>query len=180
MGLDCQWTQSFDGNNRNPIALLQVASHKGNVALIRLSKGDKIPKELLAVLADKNIIKSGIETLKDAQYLSRDHGIEVKGTYNLRFLAEATNHTPDSLAKLAKKILGIDLGKDYELVASNWDASNLSKEQVDYAVKAAKASVGIFEALISKVVWWQSKANILSYCSDKLDTNYIYYSQNYN
>lgn len=179
VGFDCQWTQVFDGSRRLPVALLQVSSHKGKVALVRLSRHQKLPNALRLLLNNPHIIKSGIETLKDAQYLKNDYNIDVIGTYDLRYLAEATGLTPDSLEGLSKKVLGRDLNKDFELIESNWDTHMLTKKQIDYAEKAAQASVDIFKELIKKVVPKATKTNIYSYCENNLDRRYVYYSQNW-
>mgnify|MGYP003473924865 CR=1 FL=1 len=95
IGLDCQWTQIYDRNRRQPVALLQVSSHKGKVALVRLSRNQQLPHALGLLLNNPRIIKSGIETIKDAQYLRNDYGIDVKGTYDLRYLAEAVGLKPN-------------------------------------------------------------------------------------
>lgn len=176
IGLDCQWTTGF---GRNPVALLQVSSHKGNVVLIRLSKS-QIPHDLGVLLYNPKIIKSGLETLKDAQYLFDDYSINVKGTFDLRYLAEDMGHRPESLSNLAKKILNRDIGRELSLVASDWDAETLSHEQIKYAEMAAQASVNIFKELFQYAVDIVNKNSILSYCNDKLDKRYVYYSQKWN
>lgn len=175
--MDCQWTQSYT-IQRNPVGLLQISSHKGKVVLISLGSGQLVPQEIISILADKNIIKSGIETLKDGQYLFNDYYLNVKGTYDLRYLAVANNQKPESLSKLAKSNLGVDL--DNDCWDTNWSGPSYTKDQIDYAVKAAKASVDVFKKLISNIMWFESRAKILNYCSEKLDKPFIYYSQNYN
>lgn len=101
--MDCQWKPQYCNEKRGPVHLLQISSHKGNVALISLNRTQKVPPELLTILADKNIIKAGLETFRDGQYLFEDYSISVKGTYDLRYLAEANGYKPESLSKLAKK-----------------------------------------------------------------------------
>lgn len=44
LGFDCEWVTV--GGTRRPIALLQLASHKGYCALIRLCHLQRIPPEL--------------------------------------------------------------------------------------------------------------------------------------
>lgn len=179
VGFDCQWTQTFDGTRRNKIALIQIASHKGNVLLIQMSKLYTYPEELKAFLRNRNIIKSGIETLKDARYLLEDYGMVVTGTFDLRFLAEDTGHKPQSLPKLAQEVLGLDLGRDWELVASDWNKETLDDNQLTYAQKAAKASVDIFKTLISFAISKVNRSEIFNYCAEYLDRTFIFYSQNY-
>ncbi|KAL7022840.1 hypothetical protein ACKWTF_012403 [Chironomus riparius] len=179
VGFDCQWTQTFEGSRRNKIALIQIASHKGNVLLIQMCRLYTYPEELKAFLRNRNIIKSGIEVLKDARYLLEDYGLVVSGTFDLRFLAEDTSHEPQGLPKLANKVLGMELGKDWELIASDWNKEVLDDNQQTYAQKAAKASVDIFKTLISFVISDVNRPEILNYCAEYLDRTYIFYSQKY-
>lgn len=44
LGFDCEWVTV--GGNRRPVALLQLATHKGLCALIRLCNLHRIPPEL--------------------------------------------------------------------------------------------------------------------------------------
>lgn len=44
LGFDCEWVTA--GGARRPVALLQLASHRGLCALIRLSHLQMIPSEL--------------------------------------------------------------------------------------------------------------------------------------
>lgn len=80
MGLDCQWRAATTGPTRRRVALLQICSYEGKIALIPLHKVSRIPQDLLDILSDRNIIKAGIETLKDAEYLLNDYGLAVNGT----------------------------------------------------------------------------------------------------
>jgi len=180
IGLDCQWKITTNANGvRSPIALLQIASHKGNIALIPMRDIHTMPANLRSLLRDKNIIKAGIETMKDAKYLHEDYGLEVNGTYDLRFLAEETNNRPEGLEGLAKQVLDLDIGRQWETISSDWDAEKLENHQIEYAETAVKASIDIFKTLISFVVDQQTKKNILDHCRSKVDCSYVWYSQNW-
>lgn len=167
----------MDGSKRNKIALLQIASPKGTVLMIQINKLYTFPPELISLLKNRNIIKSGIETLKDARYLLEDYGLVVTGTFDLRFLAEETSHRPLGLAKLAEDVLGIVIDRDWDLVASDWEKSKLDENQLNYAIKAAKASVDIFTTLIPFAIPNVNRNEILSYCSEHIDRDFIFYSQ---
>lgn len=156
---------------------MQVSSHKGKVALVRLSRGQQLPHALGLLLNNPRIIKSGIETVKDAQYLRNDYSIDVNGTYDLRYLAEAVGLKPASLEKLSQQVLNRTL--NHNMVFSDWDAHELKQEQIKYAEEAAKASVDIFENLIKKVLHRVTKVNMYSYCESNLDRNYVYRSENW-
>lgn len=178
VGLDCQWVVFGKGQSRSRIALLQLASHKGNVSLIQLHKLSSIPQDLRNILRNPNIIKSGIENIKDGMYLMADYRIEVKGTFDLRHLAEQTGYEPLGLSSLSKDVLNEDIGRDLELIASDWEQEPLNIDQVKYAEAAAKASIDIFVKLIKTVVN-PTKQNILNYCRPMIDRRYVYKSQDW-
>lgn len=54
LGFDCEWVTV--GGARRPVALLQLASHRGLCALIRLSNLQTIPSELKVFLFDYIVI----------------------------------------------------------------------------------------------------------------------------
>lgn len=175
IGLDCQWRIQNNGRSRSRVALLQLASHKGNVALIQLDEIGSMPHDLVEILRNPTIVKAGIETIRDAQYLSEDYGLNVNGTFDLRFLAEDTNHFPGGLERLSKDVLGLDIGRDWEIISSNWEQDPLEQRQVDYAGTAVRASIDIFVKLIGNIS--SNSAVILGYCYPRLDRRYIFRSE---
>lgn len=154
------------------MALLQLWSANGNIALIQLHKIGRIPGELRDILADRKIIKAGIETLQDAKYLEEDYGLMVQGTFDLRFLARDTNHHPGGLKRLAKDILSVDIGQDAEIMASDWEQDPLSDEQVTYAEAAVKASFDIFQKLIHEMFWISVLPRAQEYVKPMLDKKF--------
>lgn len=146
--------------------------------MIQLHKLSRYPQDLLKLLRDPNIIKAGIETIKDAQYLQDDYGIDVNGTFDLRFLAEQTGHRPLGLRELSKDVLDLDIGRNWDLINSDWEQEVLDDEQVQYAETSVKASIDIFESLIKDVIT-PTKRNILNYCRPITDRSYTFRSQNW-
>lgn len=160
-----------NGSSRSKVVLLQMASHKGNIALIQLNKLTRVPEELLKILGDRNIVKAGVETQKDAQILRDDFNFEVQGMFDLRFLAEAKGFFPGSLQRLSKDVLNLDTDKDWDLVYSDWGQDPLDDVQIKFAEASVKASIDIFKKLISMEIL--NSQNILSYCLPNLDRGYI-------
>lgn len=155
---------------------MQICSHEGNYVLIPLANIYAFPEELKSILRNSRIIKAGIETRKDAQFLSEDYGLSVVATFDLRYLAQDTGHQPLGLEYLAKTILNIELGKDWDVVSSNWEQEPLDSNQLLYAEKAVKASIDIFKTLIPYAVNKVTKNSILIYCYENLDKPFIFYS----
>lgn len=169
LGLDCQLTESFDGE-RNRIAVLQLATYKGKFVVIAMNKLNSFPSELKEILRNREIIKTGLNVIEDSRWLHADYGLEVNSTFDLRFLVEDTGNQPDELEKLSHNILNLDLNCD--LVKSNWDQESLEPEQMKYAELSVKACVDIFKTLIAFVNVGSSNRDIIKYCEPNFDTAY--------
>lgn len=174
IGMDCQWVPVTLGKKRRPVALLQLASHKGNVALIQLSESERLPYELLSLLSNKNIIKVGIESEKDAEFLYVDHQIKVNSTFDLRHLAADVKVFPGSLQRLAKEVLSRELSREKDYLNSDWEEPKLNLQLIIYATSSVKCSIDIFKTLIVKKLLNASKARILAYCQAFLGQRFRY------
>ncbi|XP_069494690.1 exonuclease 3'-5' domain-containing protein 2 isoform X2 [Ambystoma mexicanum] len=133
-----------------------MASHSGLCVLVRLprlvSGATHIPKTLLNVLANGSILKVGVGCRDDGFKLLQDYGLSVNGTVDLRYLA--MRHRKDmfnnglSLKSLSQKILNYSLDKSIWLRCSDWEAEELTLEQVAYAAKDAQISLALFLHLL--------------------------------
>lgn len=173
VGLDCQWlinTSPYEP--RHPIALLQLATHKGHIMLVPMKKFT-IPDALRSILNDSQIIKTGIEVIKDARYLREDYGINIHSTFDLRFLAEDTAHRPEGLEKLSKSVLNLDIGRDWEITKSDWEKWPLEPTQVSYAETAVKASIDIFKTLYPFTGNGPNRRDVLNYCNLNMDRPFV-------
>ncbi|XP_037688377.1 exonuclease 3'-5' domain-containing protein 2 isoform X3 [Choloepus didactylus] len=154
LGIDCEWV-NLEGKVC-PVSLLQMASPSGLCVLIRLPKlicgGKTLPKTLLDILADGTILKVGVGCSEDASKLLQDYGLTVKGYLDLRYLAvrqrNNLHYNGLSLKSLAETVLNFQLDKSLLLRCSNWDAENLTEDQVIYAARDAQVSVALFLHLL--------------------------------
>ncbi|XP_053143044.1 exonuclease 3'-5' domain-containing protein 2 isoform X3 [Hemicordylus capensis] len=145
-----------DGKKTKPVSLLQMAVSSGLCILLRLprltSGGQILPKTLLDILADDNILKVGVGCWEDACKLLSDYGVAVKGTVDLRYLAmrqsKALPPNGLSLKSLAERILNYSLDKSLHLCCSNWEVEQLTQEQIAYAARDAQVSVALFLHLL--------------------------------
>ncbi|CRK89105.1 CLUMA_CG002606, isoform A [Clunio marinus] len=106
-----------------------------------------------------------------------DYGLEVNGTFDLRFIEEKLGGKPEGLPKLARKYLNVDL--DQSITLTKWNKNELDQQQLDYARQSVKASIDLFVLLMKKVLPNPTISTIFSYCEPDLDTRFVYYSQNY-
>ncbi|XP_064169802.1 exonuclease 3'-5' domain-containing protein 2 isoform X2 [Anguilla rostrata] len=154
LGLDCEWV-SVKGK-AGSVSLLQVASYTGLCALVRLALfrggGRPLPETLTGVLRDPRVLKVGVGCYEDGKRLARDYGLALGCTVDLRYLAlrqrRAVLNNGLSLKSLAADLLDIPLDKSLELRCSNWEAGQLTSEQVTYAARDAQVSVAIFFHLL--------------------------------
>ncbi|XP_075610329.1 exonuclease 3'-5' domain-containing protein 2 isoform X3 [Balearica regulorum gibbericeps] len=154
LGIDCEWV-SVEGR-ANPVSLLQMASSSGLCILVRLPRlvasGQTIPKTLLDIMADSTVLKVGVGCWEDACKLLHDYGFPVKGNVDLRYLAMRQRkdllHNCLSLKSLAEKVLNCQLDKSPHVRCSNWEAEELTQDQVLYAARDAQVSVALFLHLL--------------------------------
>ncbi|KAG0727407.1 Exonuclease 3'-5' domain-containing protein 2 [Chionoecetes opilio] len=147
VGLDCEWVQIK--GSRRPVALLQMATSSGLCVLVRLShlKGVTLPN-LKEFLSDNDVLKVGVGTVEDSDYLYQDYNLRVRGCIDLRHLVLLKEQTEGvgrhhnlGLSSLAQAFLGRTLDKDWRVRSSDWEADILSQRQERYA--AADALVGM-------------------------------------
>ncbi|XP_062475197.1 exonuclease 3'-5' domain-containing protein 2 isoform X2 [Pezoporus occidentalis] len=153
LGIDCEWV-SVEGK-ANPVSLLQMASSSGFCILVRLPRlvasGQTIPKTLLDMMADSAVLKVGVGCWEDASKLLHDYGLPVKGSVDLRYLAmRQWKDLPHclSLKSLAEEVLNCPLDKSPHVRCSNWEAEELTQDQVLYAARDAQVSVALFLHLL--------------------------------
>ncbi|XP_021257107.1 exonuclease 3'-5' domain-containing protein 2 [Numida meleagris] len=154
LGMDCEWV-SVEGK-ANPVSLLQMASSSGLCILVRLPKlvasGQPVPKTLLDIMANDAVLKVGVGCWEDACKLLQDYSLPVKGSVDLRYLAMRQRkdllHNCLSLKSLAEKVLNCPLDKSPHMRCSNWEAEELTQDQVLYAARDAQVSVALFLHLL--------------------------------
>ncbi|XP_058455385.1 exonuclease 3'-5' domain-containing protein 2 [Malaya genurostris] len=151
LGLDCEWVN--EQGKRHPVALLQLASHRGLCALFRLCEMRRIPPELTDLLNDSSILKVGVGPVDDAKLLKLDYNLKVTSALDLRHLAEKGGFPgPFGLARLAEKTLGVKMDKHWRVRASNWETPELTERQILYAANDAHVAVKLFERFVKHLV----------------------------
>ncbi|XP_003978542.2 exonuclease 3'-5' domain-containing protein 2 [Takifugu rubripes] len=154
LGFDCEWV-SVKGR-ASSVSLLQMATYSGLCVLVRLqafrSCQQPLPPTLVALLRDARLFKVGVGCYEDGKRLARDCGLALSCTVDLRHLAlrqkEAKVNNGLSLKSLAADLLNVGLDKSVELRCSDWEADELTLEQVTYAARDAQVSVALFLNLL--------------------------------
>lgn len=77
------------------------------------------------------------------------------------------NHTdikPEGLAKMAKSQLNIEMDKNWRIRCSDWEAKELSEQQLEYAANDAHVGIQLFKKVANKIVpksLWKSEKKTL-------------------
>lgn len=119
------------------------------------------------ILLDPKIVKVGVGVHRDAYLLLHQHKMQVKHAIDLRYLAQELGLAPESLEKMALRVAGIKLVKDWKITESNWEAPQLSQEQIDYAAADAHASVEIYKHMLRR------NPNVLHNCVKFYDIDFL-------
>lgn len=154
LGLDCEWV-SVKGKSSS-VSLLQMSSYSGLCVLVRLlglcSRPHSFPLSLKDVLQDPHVFKVGVGCYEDGKRLTRDYGLSLSCTVDLRNLAlrqrQVSLDNGLSLKSLAADLLNVSLDKSLELRCSDWEAEHLSPEQMSYAARDAQISIALFLHLL--------------------------------
>jgi len=107
---------------------------------------------LEAVLSDDTIIKAGVSIDDDMRQLYRHWGgLEAWSRFDLGGLGGSPNgKNTSSIKRLAKGILGLDVGKRRSVTNRNWGKVPLESKQLMYCARDAWLGAAIVDALASK------------------------------
>ena len=143
LGFDTEARPSFTKGRVNRVALLQLATAT-EAYLFRLCKMD-MPKNLLALLADPNILKIGAAIKNDLDLLKRLVKLKPGGFIDLQDMMQKYDIKCLGLSKMAGIILGFRISKSQQL--SNWENTTLTPAQKRYAATDAWVCYLIYEKL---------------------------------
>ncbi|KAM4724045.1 exonuclease 3'-5' domain-containing protein 2 isoform 2-T2 [Anableps anableps] len=154
LGLDCEWV-SIKGRT-SAVSLLQMATYSGLCVLVRLltfrDGQQPFPLSFMEVLRDPRVLKVGVGCYDDGKRLTRDYGLSLSTTVDLRHLALRQRRSSVSnglsLKSLAADLLNVSLDKSLGLRCSNWEADKLTLEQMMYAARDAQISIALFLHLL--------------------------------
>ena len=133
IGIDTETKPSFKKGQMNQVALLQIATDK-KAYIIRL-KLVAMSKALASIFSNPDIIKVGIAVRDDLKDLKKLQAFEEKSVVDLNVLAPQLGFESIGAKKLSALVLGIRISKRQQV--SNWESSNLTQAQIDYAATDA-------------------------------------------
>jgi hypothetical protein len=118
VGFDCEWKSPLNkketSEKRRKISLIQIAL-PDHVYLIHVHSIGKVPCNLQGLLQDPRVIKTGVNSALDAEYLVRDYKIRMENIFEL-----ANSSSRTGLRQLASSVLSVEMKKDKAISCSNW------------------------------------------------------------
>jgi len=145
LGFDTETRPSFTRGRINQLALLQLATDT-DAFLFRICKMG-IPKSLLLLLTNPNILKIGAALKNDMDVLKRSTKIKPRGFIDLQEEVQKHQITNLGLCRMAGIILGVRISKSQQL--SNWENDTLTEAQKRYAATDAWMCYMIYKKLIN-------------------------------
>lgn len=143
VGFDTETKPSFRKGHTNSVALIQVST-LDHCFLFRLKKLGFV-EELKAFMEDRSVKKIGLSLHDDFLVLSRVMEFEPGGFIDLQSFVKKFGIHDISLQKIYGIIFNERISKSQRL--SNWEASNLSESQQNYASIDAWACLRIYNYL---------------------------------
>ncbi|CAN0157057.1 unnamed protein product, partial [Scytosiphon promiscuus] len=136
IGLDIEWEVSAAGAPANPPATIQLAAGK-RVVIFHVLHGQRavpgeLPDELVELLEDDKLTKTGVGIKGDCTRLADFYGVQVARVVDLRSLAverKVEVGLRRGLADLCVHLRGACLPKDPAVRISKWNAAKSSQEQ---------------------------------------------------
>jgi ribonuclease D len=140
LGFDIEIKPSFKIGDRFAPALVQLASRE-TVFLIQLKRLNSL-RSLSRLFSDPKVIKAGIAVAEDVRKLREIMTYEPAGFVEIGNLAARSGITANGVRTLAAQLLGFRVSKGAR--CSNWERSQLTPAQIDYAATDAWVCREIF------------------------------------
>jgi ribonuclease D len=146
LGFDTETKPSFKKGRKNRVSLIQLSDNK-LACLFRINRIG-LPEELLSLLSDPGIIKSGVAIHDDLKLLSGIRKVIPAGFVDLQTFVKDYGIQSSGLKKLTAIVLGFRISKRQQV--TDWEATDLSEAQVIYAATDAWVCHQIYNRLVSR------------------------------
>ncbi|WMV27205.1 hypothetical protein MTR67_020590 [Solanum verrucosum] len=150
VGLDIEWRPHEISWMSNKSATLQLCIDE-KCLILQLFYVDEIPESLKDFLNGTNFTFVGIEVGDDVKKLKNEYGLNCCKIADICAIAKQRwpgRFRRPGLKDLALEIAGLNMKKPKHVCRSNWEARELSSDQVEYACLDAYASYKIGNKLL--------------------------------
>ena len=143
LGIDTESRPAFRRGQYNPVALLQIATSQ-RVFLFRLNRMG-FPEPLQEVFNNPDILKIGVAPHDDLEDLNKFSPIAPKSVFDLNVYCSSLGFENIGARNLTAMVLGFRISKAQQ--TSDWEANNLSRQQIEYAATDAWICREIYQEL---------------------------------
>jgi ribonuclease D len=133
IGFDTETRPAYKKGESYPVAMIQLAG-EFDVYIFRINQF-MMPSELTNLLANPDIVKSGVAIRDDIKGLKKIRNFTPGGFVELADMAKDNKINSFGLRGLAAITLGVRISKGAKL--TNWERSDLNKAQLTYAATDA-------------------------------------------
>jgi ribonuclease D len=144
LGFDTETKPAFQKGQVHKVALLQLATDE-RAFLFRTQKIG-IPDDLRQLFNNPDILKAGVAIRDDIKALQKLVPFRPAGFVELQNYAQEAGIQNIGLKKLCAIVCGFRISKSQQL--SNWEAEELTDQQMIYAATDAYVSLKIYQQLI--------------------------------
>ena len=118
---------------RDRLCLVQMSSGDGHAHLVQVGLGQTEAPHLVAMLGDPKVLKLFHFGRFDIAVLMHAFGVETAPVYCTKIASKLVRTYIDrhGLKDLTRDLIGVDISKQQQ--SSEWGATILSQEQIDYA-----------------------------------------------
>jgi len=145
LGFDTETKPTFKKGGKNPVSLIQLSTSDLAV-LFRINKIG-FPRELIDLLSDASVIKTGVAVHDDIRYLKSVKRFNPGGFIDLQIFVKDFGIVSSGLKKLTAIILGFRISKRQQV--TDWEAEKLTEAQLIYAATDAWVCHQIYTKLIN-------------------------------
>jgi ribonuclease D len=145
LGFDTETKPTFKKGGKNPVSLIQLSTSDLAV-LFRINKIG-FPQELIDLLSDTSVIKTGVAVHDDIRYLKSVKRFNPGGFIDLQVFVKDFGIVSSGLKKLTAIILGFRISKRQQV--TDWEAEQLTEAQQIYAATDAWVCHQIYTKLIN-------------------------------
>jgi len=143
LGFDTETKPCFKKGKRNEVALLQLSTE--NYAFLFRLNHIGLPKDLIKILSNENILKIGVALRDDVVALSKHSDFKPQGFIDLQNYVKNFEIENFGLKSLSALVLGYKISKSQQV--TNWEAPQLTEAQQKYAATDAWVTLKIYNKL---------------------------------
>lgn len=145
LGFDTESKPAFKKGEFNNVCMIQLSTE--DKAYIFRNHLFEIPKEIIQIFEDENIIKAGAAIRDDIKDLQKLKKFTPKGFVEIQQMAKNVGSQNFGLRSMAALFLDIRISKSAKL--TNWENKVLTEQQLNYAATDAWLGIRLYKTIKS-------------------------------